>query len=164
MHVPQLAIPLIFSALLSPVLSWSSNAIETAINPRDILPPECSVDTSTSAATDWALSPAWQTSMKACLSKMNSSSWDGNLCTPVYPDLSKDKDPQPNFLFWKAHARNFKDGQDCYNMCEPCLLKGIEAGLAVTTYCHYAAYTVGRVKATCQMGFDYHDSGTGGSW
>ncbi|KAG6985308.1 hypothetical protein G7Y79_00116g101780 [Physcia stellaris] len=164
MYAPHLTIALTFSALFRPVLSWSTWAIEDAINPQDILTPDCSVDTSTSTVTDWALTPAWQNSMQECLFKMNSSSWDGNLCEPEYPDISRDVDPRPNFLFWKAHARNFKDAQDCYNMCAACLLKGIQIGLAVTTWCHYAAYTVGWKKATCQMGFDYHESGSGGSW
>ena len=90
---------------------------------------------------------------------MNSSSWDGNLCTPAYPAISKDLNPRPNFLFWKAHGHSFKDAQDCYNQCESCLLSGIQNGLAVTTSCHYAAYTVGYKKATCQMGFDYEENG-----
>lgn len=141
--------------------AWSTWDAEDLINPQDILAPDCSVDTSTSGVTDWAISPEWVDSMAQCLYKMNSSSWDGNLCTPAYPAISKDVNPRPNFLFWKAHGRSFKDAQDCYNRCESCLLSGIQKGLAVTTYCHYAAYTVGYKKATCQMGFDYEESGFG---
>ena len=140
------------------VLSWSTWDIEEAINPQDILTPDCNVNTSTSATTDWALTPAWQESMWDCLQLMNSSSWDGNECTPTYPAISNDIDPRPNFLFWKAHGHSFKDAQDCFNRCESCLASGIMKGLAVTTYCHYAAYTVGYKKATCQMGFDYQDT------
>ena len=149
-----------FCVLFPYALGWSTWDIEDAINPQDILSPDCSVDTSylTSAPTDWALTSVWQESMFTCLQLMNSSSWDGNECTPTYPAFSNDVDPRPNFLFWKAHGHSFKDAQDCFNRCEACLASGIAKGLAVTTYCHYAAYTVGYKKATCQMGFDYQDS------
>ena len=158
-HHSALLALLCSSTFLPSTRAWSTWAIEDAINPQDMLPPDCSVNTSTSSITDWATSAYWRNSMTECLLKMNSSSWDGNLCTPSYPAVSLDLDLRPNFLFWKAHARNFKSGQDCFNQCYPCLLSGIQKGLAVTTYCHYAAYTVGYKKATCQMGFDYEESG-----
>lgn len=96
--------------------------------------------------------------MGGCLQRLNADNWDGTECIPYYPANSTDVNPKPNFGFWKSHSWNFHSGQDCFNQCAACLQKGIDKGLAVTTSCHYKVPVFATIKATCEMGFDYHKS------
>ncbi|KAL8712584.1 MAG: hypothetical protein Q9220_003115 [cf. Caloplaca sp. 1 TL-2023] len=114
----------------------------------------CSVDTSNSVVTDWANTTGWKASMTNCLKSMDVDNWVGPTCQPSYPENSTDPNPRPQFNFWKTHAMKFTDARDCYGKCTDCLQRGINAGLAVTTYCHYQAHRL-TLGSTCEMGFDY---------
>ncbi|KAL8888068.1 MAG: hypothetical protein Q9215_004448 [Flavoplaca cf. flavocitrina] len=76
---------------------------------------------------------------------------------PTYnidPRLDRDENPHPTFTFWKTGARQFRDPKDCWEQCQSCLRRGIEAGRAVTTQCNYQANKL-QLGSTCEMGFEW---------
>lgn len=70
------------------------------------------------------------------------------------PALDRDPNPHPTFSFWKTGALQFRDPKDCWEQCQACLQKGIDAGRAVKTQCNYQADKM-QLGSTCEMGFDY---------
>ncbi|KAL8997777.1 MAG: hypothetical protein Q9169_003026 [Polycauliona sp. 2 TL-2023] len=119
----------------------------------------CSADDSTAAVTDWAAAESWKVSMLVCLESLHYTGWQGRRCFPTYnldPAMDRDPNPHPTFSFWKTGARQFRDAKDCWEQCQSCLRRGIQAGRAVKTQCNYQAsgLSLGR---TCEMGFNYDD-------
>ncbi|CAO1600702.1 hypothetical protein XANCAGTX0491_004384 [Xanthoria calcicola] len=117
----------------------------------------CSADDSTAAVTDWASAQSWKVSMSVCLQTLHHNGWQGRRCFPTYnldPALDRDPNPHPTFSFWKTGALQFRDPKDCWEQCQACLQKGIDAGRAVKTQCNYQADKM-QLGSTCEMGFDY---------
>ncbi|KAL8897712.1 MAG: hypothetical protein Q9192_002443 [Flavoplaca navasiana] len=117
----------------------------------------CSADESTADVTSWAAEQSWKTSMLFCLETLHYNGWRGRRCFPTYnidPRLDRDENPHPTFTFWKTGARQFRDPKDCWEQCQSCLRRGIEAGRAVTTQCNYQADKM-QLGSTCEMGFEY---------
>lgn len=95
--------------------------------------------------------------MSACLTRLNAQDWNGTECVPT---SSNGTQLGPTFGFWKAQARydiqNQMYPEACYYRCAPCLQKGIDAMLAVTTRCTFRNHPFGpEYSCGCDMGFDY---------
>ncbi|KAL8646800.1 MAG: hypothetical protein Q9226_006706 [Calogaya cf. arnoldii] len=117
----------------------------------------CSADSSDAQVTDWANNTAFKVSMSVCLETLHYNGWLGRRCFPTYsldPSLDRDENPHPTFSFWKSGAREFRDPKDCWEQCQACLRKNIDAGRAVKTQCNYQA-DKSQKGSTCEMGFDY---------
>ncbi|KAL8710568.1 MAG: hypothetical protein Q9220_004792 [cf. Caloplaca sp. 1 TL-2023] len=111
----------------------------------------CSADTSNAAVADFANTSGWVGAMNGCLYTLNQDSWTGDhphMCSPK--DQSGNKLGNPDFGFY-SKGEKWNDQENCFQKCQPCLSRGINKHLAVTTYCRYDAGG----GSWCEMGFVY---------
>lgn len=116
----------------------------------------CSADTSEATPDNFA-DDIWKPQVLGCLNMMNSSLWNGVHCQPVQSDGVTPYGVS-SYGFYKSNSNQAGAGQQCFDVCAPCIMKGINAGRAVTTHCDYNWGVHGAARHRCGMGFDWGDA------
>ena len=116
----------------------------------------CSADTST-VDPDAFADDTWKDQVSGCLDMMNSTAWNGVHCQPVHPEDISAPYGVSSYGFYKSNSNNEGAGQECFDVCAPCIQKGIDDGKAVTTHCDYNHGVHGAARQRCGMGFDWGD-------
>ena len=84
---------------------------------------------------------------------MDNDNWNGAECKPAAANGTA---LGPTFGFYKGEVHYSEGGQDCYDQCQDCLLKGINWQQAQTTSCEYHFWSRDESEhKRCDVGFTY---------